>query len=113
MQNPDYYDDIRSKITFDDFTHPDHAEIFSALSEILEQRRVPELIHFSARLAPGQMGILSSMVAAGRDIQFYRGQADEYIQVIKRHQISKSPGELGAMTPRQLSDYINSRRSGK
>jgi DNA primase len=113
MQNPDYYDDIRSKITVGDFISPDHAAIFGAICALLEERRVPELIHLSGRLDTKEIARLSEIMSLGRDIRFYKEQAPEFIAAIKAARLKKSPEELGKMTPEELKDYINEQRSRK
>ncbi|MGI6403315.1 MAG: DNA primase [Oscillospiraceae bacterium] len=99
MQNPDYYDDIRSKLSDEDFVSPDHAAIFRAVCAQLEQQRIPDPIYLSAYLSTAQMGMLSLMMATGKEVTYKREQLDEFIQAIK--QKPASPEEIAQLSPQE------------
>lgn len=113
MQNPDYYDDISSKLTDEDFSSSDHSAIFRALSAQLEQNRIPDPIHLSAYLSTSQMGMVSSMLAAGKELGFQREQLEDYLRIIKEREHQKSPEELAAMSPEELAAYTDYIRATK
>jgi len=113
LQNPDYFGEIRSKLTENDFTDPDLGAIYRAVHTLLEQNRTPDLALCGSQLTPQQMGIASGLVASGRDIKYYREQADEFIAAIHKQKEQKGPDEVGNMSPRQLQEYINTRRAIK
>lgn len=108
MLHPDYYDEIRSKITAKDFCDEDHAAIWRALSARLEAGAAVQLIHLSEELSPGQMGKLTGLLTAGRELHFVRQQAGEYITAIHARKDEKTPDEVANMTAEQYRDYITS-----
>ena len=113
LQNPDYYGEIQSKLTEKDFADPDHAIFYRVLCGQLEQNRLPDIALMSAHLAPKQMALASSLLASGREVKYYREQAQEFLAAIHRQKDDKSPDELGKMSPRELQEYINTRRATK
>ena len=113
LQNPDYYGDIQSKLTEKDFVDSDHAALYRALAGQLEQNRAPDLALMSPHLDFGQMALASSLLAAGREVKYYREQAQEFLAAIHRQKENKSPDELGQMSAQELQEYINARRAKK
>ena len=113
LQNPDYYGEIRSKLTEQDFTHTDHGAIYASLCKLLDQDKPPDLALLGSSLSPGQMGLASQLLAGGREIKYYREQAQEFCAAILRQKDDKSPDELGQMSPQQLQEYIHTRRATK
>lgn len=99
MQNPDYYDDIPSKLTDEDFVSSDHAAIFRAICAQLEHHRIPDPIYLSAYLSTAQMGILSQMLATGKEVAYKREQLDEFIQAIKQKPTSRE--EMAQLSPQE------------
>ncbi len=108
--NPDYYEHISSKISDEDFVLDDHAAIYRALCAQLEQRRIPELIRISAYLSTAQMGLLSSLLEIGQDLNHTRTQLDDFMRSIKNRKERKSTDELRGMAPAEIPKYISSRR---
>jgi len=99
MQNPDYYDDIRSKLSDEDFVSGDHAAIFRAICAQLEQNRIPDPIYLSAYLSNAQMGILSLIMATGKEVTYKREQLDEFILAIKQKPVSRE--EIAQLSPEE------------
>ena len=113
LQNPDYYGEIASKLTEKDFASPDHAAIYRALHILIEQNRPPDLALLSPYLDSKQMGVVSGLITSGREVKYFREQAEELLAAIRRQREDKSPDELGEMSPQQLQEYINTRQATK
>jgi replicative DNA helicase len=113
LQNPDYYGEIRSKLTEQDFAGSDHAAIYRVLCGLLGQNKLPDLTLMSPHLDRKQMGLASSLLATGREIKYFREQAEEFLTVMARQKERKSSDELGQMSPQQLQEYINAQRAAK
>jgi DNA primase len=99
MQNPDYYDTIRSKICVEDFQNEQNRQIFAALEGRLREGRSIELIYLAAELSPEAMGKLSRLLADTRGIPFYPDQADTYIEAITAQKKIRSADEVGEKPP--------------
>lgn len=113
MKNPDCYDRVRERVAPEDFTTPDNRAIYEAVAERLAERRIPELIHLSARLTPDQMGKLSRLLAEGESIPFYPAQAEEYCGAILAEKQRKSPEEIAGMDPEQIQNWLNKQKKRK
>ena len=105
LQNPDYYNEIQSKLTEKDFADPDYQAVYRALRGLLEQDRTPDLALMEPLLDSRQRGIASGLLAAGREIKYSREQAEEYLTAIRRQKERKSPEEVGNMSASELLEY--------
>lgn len=105
MKNPDAYDAVKGGLTGEDFRSPDNRALYEAVAEQLEAGSVPELIKLSRRLDNGRMSRLSGLLAGGEGIQFYPGQAEEYIAAIKAQRDAKTPDQIAGMSPEELRAF--------
>jgi replicative DNA helicase len=108
MKNPDRYDMVKTQICGEDFRTEDHRIIYEAVAEQLAENRTPEPFRLSQRLDSARMGRLTQLLAAGREIQFYPGQAEEYIRAIKAEKEAKTTDEVRDMTTAEYQQYITS-----
>jgi len=108
VQNPDYYSDIQSRIAVKDFPDEALAKIYAAIAQRLGQGLPADPIHLSALLDPAQMSTLSRIISDGREIQFYRGQIDEFVDAIRSEKEEKTKEEVAGMTPEEYRRYITS-----
>jgi len=116
LQNPDYFGEIQSKLTENDFADQDLAAIYQTARTLLEENRSPDLVLCASQLTPKQLGIASGLVASAREnkLKYRREQIDELIAAIHRQKEYKGPDELGNSSPQQLLEYIkNTRRATK
>lgn len=110
LQNPDYYEEIRSKIAVEDFSGEPVRKIYAVLENRLQQNLPIDMVHLSLSLEPLEMKLVSKLVQTGRDIQFYRKQADEFIQAIRKKKTEITPDDLAGMSPEEIQRYLAQRK---
>ena len=112
LEHPDYYSPTANLLEENFFDH-DHRQIFSVISARIIENQPIDPIHLSSGLTPQQMSRISQIIAKGREIKFYREQAEEYIKAIKSQKDVKNTQEVGSMSPDEYADYIKSLAANK
>jgi len=108
LQNPDYFPDIRSKITASDFSDETLGILYGVVENRLSQNLPIDPIYLSSSLTPRQMSVLSKLAGQGREIQFYKKQADEFIQAVHHQREVKTTDEVAQMSSQEYDRYIAS-----
>ena len=112
LEHPDYYSPTANLLEENFFDH-DHRQIFSVISARIIENQPIDPIHLSSGLTPQQMSRISQIIAKGREIKFYREQAEEYIKAIKSQKDVKNTQEVGSMSTDEYADYIKSLAANK
>jgi len=113
VRHPDYYKELRGKLTPEDFYNEDLRAIYGAVIHRLSENGSLEPIYLAGQLTPSQMSLYSQLSAAGREIQYYRQQADEYMQAILERKKNKTPDEVAQMERAEYQRYITSLTANK
>jgi replicative DNA helicase len=108
MKNPDRYELVKAGIAAEDFSAEDHRAIYEAVAAELEANKTPDAFFMSQRLGNARMARLTQILTDGRDIQFYPGQAEEYISAINAEKDVKTTDEVRDMSPAEYQRYITS-----
>lgn len=108
LRHPDSYDAVKKQITPEDFQSPENRELYQAVADRLARNLTAEPIHLSGRLSPALMGRLTGLLAAGQEVRFYPGQAEEFCAAIRLQREVKTDDEVKSMSPEQYRQYISS-----
>jgi len=82
--------------------------LYGVVENRLNQNLPIDPIYLSSSLTPRQMSTLSKLAGQGREIQFYKKQADEFIQAIHGQREVKTTDEVAQMSPQEYDRYIAS-----
>lgn len=99
MQNPDFYDKIKDKISEDIFVTEFNRRVWSVLSERLENGKSVDITFFSSSFTPEEMGRISKIVSMRSQLSNTVEECDDCIRVLTNEKNKVSVTDVA-----QLSD---------
>lgn len=99
MQNPDFYDKIKDRISEDIFVTEFNRRVWSVLSERLENSKSVDITFFSSSFTPEEMGRISKIVSMRSQLSNTVEECDDCIRVLTNEKNKVSVTDVA-----QLSD---------
>ena len=87
-------EDIKSKITPNEFLTSFNRKIFEYILEIYEKTSEISLSMFNGVFSPDEMGKISEILAKSREISINENTINDYIQVLKSHKEDTSQNDI-------------------
>lgn len=99
MQNPDFYDKIKDRVSEDIFVTEFNRRVWSVLAQRLDEGRSVDITYFSSSFTPEEMGRISKIVAMRTQLSNTVAECDDCIKALTNEKNKVSVTDVA-----QLSD---------
>ena len=102
LSNPDFYKEIKDKLTKEDFATPFNYRLYSLIAKRIEDCRAVELSYFAGELTPQEMGYLAMLESKRSKLGNTKKECLDCVNVLKEERRIREQGDPSSMSDEQF-----------
>lgn len=102
LSNPDFYKEIKDRLTKEDFATPFNYRLYSMIAERIEDCRAVELSYFAGELTPQEMGYLAMLESKRSKLGNTKKECLDCVKVLKEERRIREQGDPSSMSDEQF-----------
>ena len=102
LSNPDFYKEIKDKLTKEDFATPFNYRLYSLITKRIEDCRGVDLSFFAGDITPQEMGYLAMLESKRSKLGNTKKECLDCVNVLKEERRIREQGDPAAMSDEQF-----------